>query len=308
MNYYQLLSVNLFHRYFSSGKGEPFRFEPTPDCEKRLRRFSQLMRMSGYGFRVLKDLDKIQEPLTDEDYFFDIAIFPTDPYFSIFSDLEIDYKSGQVYYLGNTGEPGSLESTSIPLTLVERGSGDPGQVFAGVPVRLQPKKFPVTVDASSGDTVRLLDKKNKTVKEWSIEEKGGNVSLYADVSREPGGVFLVEKNGAIVSRCYADDHCFKTKPPIILGIGLSLNDVKVNDNYSLREYEIRVGNRSAYWQYRVFARSSQRKLESLQIENKNQKLLPGVTFSSVSMDQEKREVVFLSDKPIPMFEYPYMDI
>lgn len=304
MKYQKIISLDLVHGYFASGEATPFRFEPTQDCEKLLRRFSLRLRATGRDFIIVKDIHDIREPLTLEDYFFDIALYPGDDHLPIYSDLDIDFRERRVYYLENS-TPGKGQDINKNLTMVDHGTD---KTFEAVRVILKPKKFMFSIDAAPGDTIRLADKKNRTVKEWDIEDSQGATTLYADVSRKPSGIFRVERNNTAAACYYADDHLYKEKPVVILGIHLSLADLKENENYASREYEVNIANRSIYWRYHVFVKSDGRKLGNLRIDNNNQKLLPGITFKGETIDEERKEMVFVSSKPIPMSERGYVDI
>lgn len=296
MKYRKILSLHLIHDYFDGKKGRPFRFEITEDSEKQYRYYAQLIRDTDNGFFVLKNIDKIRDFEAGEHYFFDVAVYPSDNLFACYSDLEIDYKKGKVYYLSNViggqrgvgkkakkGKAKDGESSGIHMTVL---GGD--ESVDAVPVQLVPKQFNIPVDTSPGDIFKLLNKKNEAVKEWTIGSKIEVTEFYADMGRMDSGVYQLEKNGDIVSRYYADDRFCMDKPALVVGISLSLRQLQEGDRYLPREYEIRMASRSVYWRYLVSSVVNGRKIENLRIENNNKKGLPGVKFPRESVSEEKR--------------------
>ncbi len=319
MKYVKLVSVDLLHDFFSDGNETSALFKPVPQCEKQLRLNRQFFRVGGNGFSIMADSDKIGKEPEDKVYYFDIAVYISDPYFSTYSNLDIDYKAGRVYYAGNADNMENVENTENTETTGEgedNGSKEAKQLtltnlqpkteYEGIVVQLQPRQFSVSIEAGPGDLFKLLDKSGQAIKKWEFEKEAAG--LYVDIGRRPPGMFTLEKNGVAVGYYYADDLLCKEKPAFIISIRLALKDVNVAGSILPAQFEARIANRPVYWRYNVFARSYSRKLSSLSITNNNTKSISGIAFSRERMDEEKGQAVFVSDRPIPLIEGAYKDI
>jgi hypothetical protein len=284
------------------------RFEPTDDCREQLRRSGQFFYPMPNGFLIFKDTSKIKENQSNngESCFFDIAVYPADGLFGNYSNLEIDYRQGRVYYIGNTLKSSADKSKDKKLTLADR---EGGQEVEAVPVLLEPKQFVILLDeAAPGDTFKLLDKSNAVVKEQQIKDKTDGAALYADVKGKSAGIYYLERNGKITAYFYADDSLYNTKPAFIIGIEAVSPGDKEEENTTVQNYDIRAASRAVSWEYHVIARANGRKLKNLEIRNNNEKLLPGVSFEQVRIDEERKEAVFVSNKPLPLTEKAYQSI
>jgi len=311
MNYLPLLSVEFIHNYFSSGKCKPFRFELSRDCEKQMRYFSQVFRFNETQFTTLKDFEKVRalpDGTVNEDYFFDIAVYPVDSQFSVYSGVEASFRHRISYYL-SPSEKAKVNSKDSQLFTLQLQGAEEEVLYEAVQVILKPAKFDIVIDAVPGDSFKLLDKKNNTVNQWTIQETGqGKFSAYIDASKASNGFLELEKNGATVARYYADDGFFKSRPPFILGFDFSLASLKKGESYLVLNYKIRFASRPVFWIYHVIVKGNNRKLESLSIVNNNEKMLPGVTFPRSRIDEKEAQVEFISDRPLPLTDKGYIDI
>ena len=303
MSYQKWISVSLEHGYFADRRCPPLRFEPTDDCREQMRRGRQFFFPMPNGFFIFKETDKINEnqPGNEESCFFDIAVYSQDGLFGNYSNLEIDYRKGKVYYIGNTLKTSPDKSKEKRITLADSESG---KEVEAVPVFLEPKQFVISLDnAAPGDIFRLLDKNNAAVEEQRIKDKTSGASLYADVGGKSAGIYSLERNNKITAYFYADDLMYQTKPAFIIGI-----DAVGKEKIAVQKYNIRIANRVVSWQYHVIGRINGRKLKDLEIRNNNEKLLPGVLFEQVRIDEESKEAIFVSNKPVPISERPYQSI
>jgi len=308
MSYKKWISVNLEHSYFADGRCQMLRFEPTGDCREQMRRGQQFFYPMPNGFFIFKHTDKTKEnqSSTAGSCFFDIAVYSADPLFGNYSNLEIDYRQGRVYYIGNTLKSSTGKSKEKVLTLTDRQEG---KEVEAVPVLLRPKQFVISLDkAAAGDTVKLLDKNNAVVEELQVKDKNKGTSLYADVSRKSAGIYSLEINNRVTAYFYADDHLYNIKPALIIAVEADSPGGGDKDNTAVLKYDIRAAGRNVSWQYHVFARENRRKLKNLEIRNNNEKQLPGVTFQQAQIDEERKEAVFVSNQPIPLTERPYQSI
>ncbi len=303
MNYQKWISVNLEHNYFADHRCPPMRFEPTGDCGEQMRRRGQFFYPTANGFFIFQDTDKIKEsqPGTAEPCFFDIAAYSTDPLLGNYSNLEIDYRRGSVYYVAAPLKNSEDKSKEKRLTLSDR---DGNIQIEAVPVLLKPKQFVISPEnAAAGDTFRLLDRNDTVVKEQQVKDTTAGFSFYADVGGRSAGLYRLEKNGTTASYFYADDTSNNTKPAFIIGI-----EANWTGETAVQAYNIHIAPRTVSWQYHVIARANGRKLTNLEITNNNEKLLPGISFEQVRVNEESREVVFVSNTPVPMSERAYQAI
>jgi hypothetical protein len=308
MSYKKWISVNLEHGYFADNRCPSLRFEPTNDCEEQMRRGGQFFYAMPNRFLILLDTDKIKKDQNSagENCFIDIAMYSRDPLFGSYSNLEIDYRQGRVYYIGNTLKSSTDETEEKSLILTDRQEDKKHQA---VPVLLKPKQFVISIDnAAPGDTLKLLDKNNAVVEETQVKDKTAGTSLFVDVSRKRAGIYSLETNNRVTAYVYADDMLFNTKPALIIGIEAPCPGGGDIDNPVVLEYDIHAAGRAVSWEYRVIARGNGRKLKNLEIKSSNEKSLPGVSFEQVRIDEERKEAVFVSNKPIPLSERPYQSI
>lgn len=308
MSYQKWISVNLEHGYFADGKGPSMRFEPIDDCREQMQRSGQFFFPTPNGFFIFQDTTKIKENQSGnaESCFFDIAVYPTDALFANYSNLEIDYRQGRVYYIGNTLKSSTDKSKGKKLTLTDR---EGGQEKEAVPVILEPEQFVISLNkAAPGDTFKLLDKKNSVVKEQQIKKKTDDAALYADVRGKSAGIYYLEKNNQVTACFYADDSLYNTRPAFIIGIEAVYPGNKEEGDTTVQKYSIRAASRGVSWEYHVIARANGRKLKNLEIRNNNEKLLPGVSFEQVRIDEERQEAVFVSSKTVPLSEKAYQSI
>ena len=308
MSYQKWISVKLGHSYFADGRCPSMRFEPTDDCREQMRRSRQFFFPTPNGFFIFQDTTKIKENQSGnaESCFFDIAVYPTDTLFANYSNLEIDYRQGRVYYIGNTLKSSTDKSKDKKLTLTDR---EAGQEKEAVPVILEPKQFVISLqEAAPGDTFKLLDKSNAVVKEQQVKDNTDGSALYADVKGKSAGLYSLERNNEITTCFYADDSLYNTKPAIIIGIEAVFPGDKEEQSTTVQSYDIRAASRAISWEYHVIARANGRKLKNLEIKNNNEKLLPGVSFEQVRIDEERQEAVFVSNKTVPLSERAYQSI
>ncbi|MCP5047603.1 MAG: hypothetical protein GY940_10550, partial [bacterium] len=252
MKYSKWLNIHLTHGYFADGRETSFQFVPTQDCEKQLKLYRFLFRSTDFGFAILEDSEKEQENNREKTVFFDIAVYARDPYFPTYSNLDIDYMEGKVYYIGNRLKNETGETGANGLTLEDRQSGE---TFEAVRVLLQPKRFTFYAEAAPGDTFKLTDKQNNPVRQWKIEDKegtGGTTGFYADVSSKPAGILTLYKNGDTAAHFYADDRLYHHKPAFITGLGVPPPGTEPKGPQRLRQYDIRVASRSVSWNYHVY--------------------------------------------------------
>lgn len=296
------------HSYFADGRCPSMRFEPTDDCREQMQRSGQFFYPIPNGFFIFQDTDKVKEDQSSdaESCFFDIAGYPVDALFANYSNLEIDYRQGRVYYIGNTLKSSADESKDKKLTLTD-GKGE--QEVEAVPVFLEPKQFVILLDeAAPGDTFKLLDKSNAVVKEQQVKDNTDGAALYADVKGKSAGIYYLERNNEISACFYADDSLYHTKPAFIIGIEAVFPRDKEEGNTMAQNYDIRAASRAISWEYHVIARLNGRKLKNLEIRNNNEKLLPGISFEQVRIDEERKEAVFVSSKTVPLSEKAYQSI
>jgi hypothetical protein len=308
MSYQKWISVNIRHDYFADGRCPSLLFEPTNDCREQMRRGRQFFYPMPYGFFIFRDTAKIVEKQssTAASCFFDIAVYSADPLFGNYSNLEIDYRQGRVYYIGNTLKTSTGQTKEKVLTLTDRQEG---KEVEAVPILLKPKQFVIPLDnAAAGDTVKLLDKNNAVVEELQVKDKNNSTSLYADVSRESAGIYSLEINNRVTAYFYADDHLYNRKPALIIAVEADSPGSGDKDNTAVLKYDVRAVGRNVSWQYHVIGRENHRKLNQLEIRNSNEKLLPGIVFPQVRIDEERKEAVFVSSQPIPLTERPYQSI
>ncbi|MCP5108601.1 MAG: hypothetical protein GY950_34770 [bacterium] len=301
MSYQKWISVNLEHAFFADLRCPLLKLELTDDCREQMRRRGQFFYPMPNGFFIFQDTSKIKDDQngSETSCFFDIAVYPEDGLFGNYSNLELDYRRGAVYYIGNSLKTGP--DNGKRLTLTDRASG--GEI-EGVPVLIKPEQFVISLaEAASGDTFRLLDRSNAVVKEQQVKEKNGGAGLYADVSGRSAGLYSLEKNGAVTAYFYADDSLYNKKPAFIIGI-----EAVWKKDAAMQTYDIRIANRVVSWEYHVFARANGRKLKNLEIKNNNEKLLPGVSFEQVRLDEERKEAVFVSNTDVPIAEKAYQSI
>ncbi|MCP5049029.1 MAG: hypothetical protein GY940_17800 [bacterium] len=305
MKYIKYLSLHLTHDYFANSSGNVPRFVPTEDCQKQIRRNSLLFRTQPNGFTILADSDQAPDQPEGAGTFFDIAVYWPDPLFASYSNLDIDYRAGNIYYIGNSIDGGDFQQGGKRISLTDRRSAE---TFQAVPVRIQPKAFVFPVQAATGDSFVLKDKTNRIVRQWDIEGEEVPEALYADVKRGPAGIFILEKNGNVIQYFYADDTLYKEKPVFIIGIGPLSIDVNEAGKSRPPEYQIRIAARSVFWFYYVYATLNGRKLANLRVENNNPKLLEGITFDRQPIDEQYKRVIFTSGSPIPLMEKAYKSI
>jgi len=303
MSFQKWISVKVEHGYFADHRCPPMRFEPTGDCRDRMRRGGQFFYPMPNGFHIFQDTGKVKKDQNGAGgpCFFDIAAYSTDSLLGNYSNLEIDYRRGSVYYVSNVLTKGEEENKEKRLTLTER-AGD--KQTEALPVLLKPKQFLIQPDdAAAGDTFKLLDGSGMVVKEQQVKDNGGGFALYADVSGRGGGLYRLEKNGAAAASFYADDGLNNTRPAFIVGI-----EANWTEEVAVRAFDIQIAARVVPWHYYVTARANGRKLENLSIRNTNEKSLPGVSFERVRVDEEGRGVEFVSSVPVPLSERAHQSI
>ncbi len=291
MSYHKWISVNLEHRYFADHRCPPVRFEPTEECRKQMRLGRLFFYPGNDGFQVFKDNRKIHEHLTPSTgkCFFDIAVYSIDGLLGNYSNLDIDYRGGRVYYIGGPLQPPPGENKPHRLTLSD---GEGKEEIEAVPVLLRPGQCVIPLEeASPGDIFELVNRNNMVVKEKQVTAQTTELSLYLDTAGKRGGLYRLERNGRAAAYVYADDALYRSRPDFIIGL----------ENRA-RQYHLRIAGRAVPWQYHVVARANGRKLKNLGIRNNNEKLLPGVSFERTHIDEPNKEVVFLSNKPLPLFE------
>jgi hypothetical protein len=267
-----------------------------------MRRNGQFFFPLPNGFFIFKDAAQIKKDQSGsgETGFFDIAVYSRDGLFGNYSNLEIDYRKGAIYYVGNTLKSGADKNKEKRITLTDR---EGGKEVEAVPVLLEPKQFVISLDnAVPGDTFRLLDKGNTVVEEQQVKDKTSGASLYVDVKGKSAGIYRLEKNNQITAYFYADDMLYNKKPALIIGIEAVIPVGAGKEKSDVQTYDIRIASRAVYWQYHVVGRTNGRKLSNLEIRNNNEKLLPGVKFEPVRIDEESKEAVFVSNKPVPIWE------
>jgi hypothetical protein len=310
MNFQKWLSVNLEHGYFADHRCPSLGIEPTSDCREQMRRRGQFFYPLPNGFFIFQDTDKIRvnQNGTAESCFFDIAVSSPDELLGNYSNLELDYRRGRAYYVGNSLKSEPDKNKEKQLTLTDR---EGGKETEAVPVLLEPKQFSVSLDeAAPGDTFKLLDKHDSVVVEKQVKDKTGPAALYADVSKKSAGIYRLEKNNTVTAWFYADDMLYHnhTKPAFIIGIEAAPPGNTGGKKTAIQTYDIRVANRAVFWQYHVIARTNSRKLKNLEIRNNNEKSLSGVSFEQVNIDEEGKEVIFVSSRPVPVSEKAYQAI
>lgn len=155
MSYQKWITVNVEHSYFSDGRCHNLRFEPTTDCRKKMRRSGNFFYPTPIGFIIFKETANIKENVksTTGGCVFDIEVYSTDGFFASYSNLEIDYRQGKIYYVGSPSKPGADKSKEKRLTLVER---DSGKEVEAVPVTLKLRQnvktaFIVSIDDTRRD-------------------------------------------------------------------------------------------------------------------------------------------------------------
>jgi hypothetical protein len=282
-------------------------FGPTDDCRDRMRRNGQFFFSMPNGFFIFKDTTQIKknQSSSGESSFFDIAVYSLDMLFGNYSNLEIDYRKGRVYYVGSTLKSSADKSKEKRITL---SAPESGKEVEAVPVFLEPKQFVISLDnAVPGDTFKLLDRSNTVVEEQQVKDKTSG-ALYVDVSRKSAGIYSLEKNNHITAYFYADDMLYNTKPAFIIGIEATFPVDPGKEKIDVQTYDIRIANRAVLWQYHVIGRTNGRKLNNLEIKNNNEKLLPGVRFEQVRIDEERKEALFVSNQPVPILEKAFQSI
>ncbi|HLP59250.1 MAG TPA: hypothetical protein VK186_10490 [Candidatus Deferrimicrobium sp.] len=296
MNYEKYISVTLEHSYFADGKCPSLWFEPTEDCSIQMNRHKLLFYHLPQGFIILTDTDNLikKQAAALESLLFDTAVYSQDRFFGNYSNLEIDYRQGRVYYVGTALKTGPA-SPGKRITLSVPGIG---REIEAVPVQLKPKQFVISLEnAAPGDTFKLLDRNNTMLCNHHINETGRGTLFYVDAVNKPPGLYSLQKNDTITGYFYLDDLLCRTKPAFIIGIDAT------SPNYHLR-----IANRAVTWQYHVIARSNGRKLKNLEILNNNEKQLPGISFPLVRLDETLNEAIFESNMPIPVSEKAYQSI
>lgn len=303
MSFQKWISVKLEHGYFADHRSPPMRFEPTDDCRERMRRGGQFFYPMPNGFYIFQDTAKVKKDQngTVGPCFFDIAAFSPDPLLGNYSNLEIDYRRGSVYYVSNRLTNGEAENKEKRLTLTDR-AGD--KQTEAVPVLLKSKQFLIQLDdAAVGDMFKLSDGSGAVVKAQQVRDNTGGFALYADVSGRGGGVYRLEKNGAAAAFFYADDGLNRARPAFIVGI-----EAYWTEEGAVRAFDIQIAARAVPWHYYVTARTNGRKIANLEIRNNNEKSLPGVSFERVRVDEEGRGVVFVSNTAVPLSERAHQSI
>lgn len=139
MNFRTLFALRPVHPYFSAGSGPGYRFVPTERTEKQMRRNSQRLHSTVHYCEVLQDFDKLGQEENKGNCFFDIALYPEDDRFLIYSELDIDYQAGCIYLLRNRFEPpGAPENFDSGPTLIDRLNSTK---FGAEPLFLKGKTF-----------------------------------------------------------------------------------------------------------------------------------------------------------------------
>ena len=307
MDFRTLFTLRPVHPYFSTGIGPGYRFVPTDRTQKQMRRNSQRLRSDEQYCEVLQDFDKLGQLETQGSCFFDIALYPEDDLFLIYSKLDIDFKTGQIYLLGNrSGTIGTTKKPQPGLALINRADGTG---YRSVPVLLTRKTFSLSPRIDQGDTLTLKDNKNQVLREWKVDDSASGQGFYADATRWPDGLFTLYNSQDAVENYYADEQLCAAAPSLVLSIFVDFNHLKKEETKPLFEYEIRFPNRAVYWRYRVVVKNNHRLPENLQIKNGDRKNLPGISFDiekGGGIDQT--EVRFISSAPIPLVDRAYKNI
>ena len=310
MSYRKCISVSLEHRYFADLRCPAVTFEVAPHCRSTMRRRRQHFYPTPGGFHIFKSgesTDSGKEQETDDVY--DIAVYPADSRFGNYSNLDIDYRGGSVYYIGSRLKTGPADGTEKRITMTAGKTShitfdttsDMTQAEAqveAVPVLLRPMQFVIPLEpAETGDTFQLLDSFGHMAEQQRIGDKVSGAALFADLSRKTPGLYTLRRNQTDVAWFYADDTLHRKKPAFIISVDAASS-----------HYNIRIANRPVSWEYHVIARSNGRKLNNLHIRNNNDKLASLVNFEQVRVHQQRMEVVFVSSHPVPLSEKAFQSI
>lgn len=304
MNYKKWLSLQVEHDYFTDLKCPPPGFTTGKTCDGIIRRNG--LRFFGMpdGYLFLYDPDFPEQPGQDNkraNLYLDVALSVPDPMFVNYSNLDIDFRRGLVYYIGNHGS-----GESAGLTLNQLNENQSVKSWQGAPVWLKPEQFVFTVtDAKPGEIIRLLDRDGNEANQWTIKEKKQSVSFLADTKGD-AGLYLLEKNGKITSRFYADDRYYAARPAVIIGLQAVLPEGE--EQAGPHFFNLRIAAREASWKYHVKSRNNSKQYKNLQVRTANSKRLSGVTFAREQDSGTGEETVFVSNAPLPIRQQPYTAI
>jgi hypothetical protein len=246
MKYQKTISVDLEHKYYVKTPFREFRFELVPLSTDRKRTRPPLtLRPQGSGFVILNDIHNQKQ--SRETKLIHIAAFPFNPLFSSYSNLDIDYKQGRIYFVGNT-----LSTTP--------------------------------------QTVR--------VEQIALQDQGSNETFAAtEITVDPQEI-MVPVHGALL-----DFSGFKGRLPAFI-MALKLDKKPPGES----RFMVGIAGRTIPWYYHFYGRSNNRELTDLLIKTTNNDLLSNIGFERQSADQNQREAVFCSTRPIALREKGYREI
>ena len=327
MKYHKRFSLHFNHRYFNNESDTPeelLRFEPILPMETPKPSGKLFLRKEACGFAIL---DRVEEKGFDESnqnqssslssqsspsspvQFIDTAIYPNDTHFHSFSNLDINYKNGEVFYIGNHPETQAQTGEEKQILLTDLNSNTQ---FTSIKIWLRSKQCIFPIESGSWKQYTLKDRTGFIIKTWHYADNEKAVQLSIDLSQWSAGLYYLQKDEDIIHWFYVSDALMnkEERPAIIAGIGLESIDTGEEASKSpvVGNFTVEIFSRTVFWHFHVLVRSNHRDLSQLAIVNKNKKQLKDIQFNQEQINEMLKEVVFTGNTAIPLSEEGFKDL
>jgi hypothetical protein len=298
--YYDLFSITVKHDFFAEPQRDFCEIVSTGACRELLRRNGMALKSTPNGCSVVYESQQKEgaaaEPLhaIDPRGVYVFFVKPKDSLFTVYSDIESNF---YVVHNHNSATIDGMPSLSKAGKYLGNPDSENGQL------KLRSLNFTDSFETNSSngeETCIIRDGfdnqiSSVTLKSDSIDKK---IVHHIDLSGHGPGFYRICRGSKGDIPVYADDEMVRITPLIVIVLygGSRGNQIKQNHRFidddgtiSPKKFQLFIGARSAIWRYHV------KKKPDSTID------LSGIKIPGCSSADG---IVFVSDSPIKMAEYP----
>lgn len=260
LTFVRLCEAAFSHNYYKAEEINEIIVEPAAECSRVMYNQNIFFRKTKKGFILLcrADANSTTEPFIplDKKIKLTFHIYFDNPHFMNFTDLPIDKRSDEIFYLSN------LNNNVNGAELLLSSDTSSEYVSSNDKIYLRPQKFTYGGTSSNSSVdVEIKNIDGNLIHAESVQVQNGKYQTWVDLTSYAPSRYKLNIDGTEALDFYADSLLAGKKVFALMEIFInggeanSYSLVDSNKNISAKKYSVKFNRRKTLWKYYVVTKN-----------------------------------------------------